>query len=258
MLVLSRRPEQKFAFPELGVTVTLLNVRGNVVKVGIQAPSEIRVVRDEIGARSNGTGMKFAGAHFFSREQFHAFKNQLNTVSLCLKLYRRQLDAGLADEAERTLTRLEEQLQRFQIHFFESKAIEPARTTSHTCRTLLVEDDLNERELLAGILRMNGCHVATAGDGLEAMEYLESHPAPDLVLLDMCMPRCDGPQTIHSIREHPKWQSLKVFAVSATKPSQLGVSTGPGGIDRWFDKPLDTTALIREIRRSSEATSTAS
>src|SRR5262249_53908914 len=116
-------------------------------------------------------------------------------------------------------------------------------------KALLVEDDANQRELLAGFLRMSGIDVATAGDGCAALDYLHSHPCPDLVLLDMGLPRCDGPTAVRLIRSEAAYRDLKIFAVTGASPDELGVETGPAGINRWFRKPLDPTALLQELRQ---------
>jgi len=101
---------------------------------------------------------------------------------------------------------------------------------------------------------MNGFEVATSGDGARALDYLASHDQPDMVLLDMFMPRCDGPTTVNAIRSNPAFSGIKVFAISGTSPSQLGVSTGPRGIDRWFAKPVNPERLVRELVREVEQT----
>ncbi|MFL5339153.1 MAG: response regulator [Gemmataceae bacterium] len=124
-----------------------------------------------------------------------------------------------------------------------------ADSSGHTrLRALVVEDDHNQRELLAGLLHMNGCECHTAGDGLEALDYLAAHDRPDLVLLDWLMPRCDGRQTLTRIRDDQRLRGLKVFAVGGTRPEDAGVNTGPGGVDAWFPKPLNTRRLWDAIR----------
>ena len=116
-------------------------------------------------------------------------------------------------------------------------------------RALLVEDDANESELLAGFLRLSGFSVDTAADGCDALDYLAQHDQPDVVLLDMQMPRCDGRSTISAIRDNPQFQGLRVFAVSGKVPAELGVTVGPQGVDRWFRKPLNPQSLVRELKR---------
>ena len=112
---------------------------------------------------------------------------------------------------------------------------------------LVVEDDDNERELLAGCLRVSGFDVDTAADGLQAMVRL-TEKAPDVVLLDMRMPRFDGRRTISAIRSNPEYRDLKLFAVSGTRPEEMNITVGPTGVNRWFQKPLNPKALIDALR----------
>jgi CheY-like chemotaxis protein len=94
---------------------------------------------------------------------------------------------------------------------------------------------------------MTGFEVETAGDGADALDYLHSHDRPDLVLLDMLMPRCDGPTTVGRIRRDPQLEGMKVYAVSGTSQKRFDLQTGPGGVDRWFTKPVDPRELVRQI-----------
>jgi CheY-like chemotaxis protein len=114
---------------------------------------------------------------------------------------------------------------------------------------LLVEDDGNQRELLAGFLRMAGLQVDTAGDGSDALDYLRSRPRPDVVLMDMGLPRCDGPTAVRQIRRDPAFEGLRIFAVTGGAPDQFGLGSGPGGIDRWFRKPLNPALLLHELKQ---------
>ena len=114
-------------------------------------------------------------------------------------------------------------------------------------RALLVEDNANERQLMAGLLRLQGFAVDTAGDGQDALDYLRARGRPDVVLLDMGLPRCDGPTALRAIRSDPALAGLKVFAVSGGAPEDYGCPPGPAGVDRWFRKPIDPAALIRDV-----------
>jgi CheY-like chemotaxis protein len=80
------------------------------------------------------------------------------------------------------------------------------------------------------------------------LTYLAASGKPDLILLDMLMPRCDGPTTVRTIRRNPRFEGMRIFAVSGTAPSDLGVELGPQGIDRWFQKPLDPEKLVSELQ----------
>lgn len=189
-----------------------------------------------------------AGAQQANSKLSHDMRNRLNTATLALHLTQQQLQMGQVDDAQTTL---EKAFREFQALNSELGNV-PSQTKSEADqarRVLLVEDDTNERELLSGILRMNGFVVDTAEDGLEAIGYLDKNELPDGVLMDMRMPRLDGPKTVSAIRCTPHFSALKLFAVSATDPNELGVGTGPQGIDRWFSKPLDPTSLVAELNR---------
>lgn len=222
MLVVTRKPDESIVFPSLGVTVRVVRVAGQIVRIGVEAPPEVRVIRGELaGAAAAAT-----------TGSTHARRNLMNRLSLAVHLAQQQCAVGAADEAETTLAGAVESLSQLE----NAVARRPER---RSLRALIVEDDSNERSLLAGILRMNGCECATAADGLDALDYLDSHGRPDVVLLDMLMPRCDGPETLRRIRKDQRWQNLRVYSVSGTDPHDLGLPIGPGGIDGWLAKPLD-------------------
>lgn len=222
MLVVTRKPDESIVFPSLGVTVRVVRVAGQIVRIGVEAPPEIRVFRGELAD----------AAATAPPAMTHARRNLLNRLSLAIHLARQQCAAGAARDAEATLAGAID--ARTQVDNAVAR-----RSDRPAMRALIVEDDSNERSLLAGILRMKGCECATAADGQDALEYLDTHDRPDVVLLDMIMPRCDGPETLRRIRDDRRWQGLRVYSVSGTDPRDLGLPIGPHGIDGWFAKPLD-------------------
>jgi CheY-like chemotaxis protein len=113
-------------------------------------------------------------------------------------------------------------------------------------KVLIVEDQANERELLATCLRLGRVEVATAGNGREAFDFLHDHELPDLVLLDMRMPEVDGPTFIKSLRDDIRLQNLRVFAVTGLSRSDFDSNTLP--IDGWFSKPVRIDALMQAVR----------
>ena len=94
---------------------------------------------------------------------------------------------------------------------------------------------------------MNGINVETASDGQDALDYLRSHDRPDVVLMDMRMPRCDGPTTIAAIREDASYADMKVFAVSGSDPSEYSLPSNSRGVDGWFTKPLNPQKLVDQL-----------
>ena len=180
----------------------------------------------------------------------HLIRNRLNVTAIGMALLRQQLKAGQNSELEATLGKIEQDMQMLR----ERLDVEKAKTAAaqrkparKTLKALLVEDDQNERELLAGFLRMSGFAVDTAGDGCDALEHLRTRERPDVVLLDMGLPRFDGAATAREIRRDPANAGLRILAVTGHTPDEYDLEQGSSGIDRWFHKPLDPVALLREL-----------
>ncbi len=158
----------------------------------------------------------------------------------------KQIEVGQVENADRTLVKVLSEFQSLDEDLGTRDTAAPPAAARHA---LLVEDDANESELLAGFLRLSGFEVDTAADGCDALDFLSEHGQPDVVLLDMQMPRCDGPATISAIRQNPQFSGLRVFAVSGRVPADMGVTVGPTGVDRWFRKPLNPQSLVAELHR---------
>jgi CheY-like chemotaxis protein/sRNA-binding carbon storage regulator CsrA len=243
MLVVSRKERDTIVFPTIGASVELLQLKGNVARLGITAPRDLPILRGELV--DENTPQYDPEAAKAAKEREHALRNELNIAALGLGLLRKQLQAGQGAAADQTLEMLIHKVS----HLREARSIKnSADGAQHAPRALLVEDDDNERFLLAGFLRSSGFEVDSAGDGAEALTYLAASDKPDLILLDMLMPRCDGPTTVRTIRRNPHFAGMKIFAVSGTAPAELGVELGPQGIDRWFQKPLDPERLVGELQ----------
>ncbi len=243
MLVITRREAEKVLFPTLGITVEVLRIRGNKARLGIEAAAEIPVVRQEIsGLKSvdftteGSSAEQLSRLHRLVRERLDRAATALNRLHRCAELAGdRETQQHVAD-VFRELSALERET---------GEAIEP--TAARLPRALVVEDDANERELLGGLLRLSGFDVTLACDGQDALDYLSLHAPPDVVLLDMQMPRCDGPCFVREVRAMDDLRRLRLFAVSGTDPSSLGVATGGAGIVHWFPKPVDPANLVRVV-----------
>jgi CheY-like chemotaxis protein len=182
------------------------------------------------------------------REMNHAIRNRLNAAALGLHLLHRKLETDDLSDAEATIFKIFNELKAIETQMDGPSAKPPLDVhPQESHRALVVEDNDNERELLAGYLRVSGFEVDTAEDGLQAMVRLTER-APDVVLLDMRMPRFDGRKTISAIRSNPDYRGLKLFAVSGVKPEEMNVTLGPGGVDRWFTKPVDPKGLLDALR----------
>jgi CheY-like chemotaxis protein/sRNA-binding carbon storage regulator CsrA len=246
MLVLSRRESEKILFPTLGITVELLRIRGTKARVGVTAPSDIPVVRAEVsGLKSIEFTSEDDPKEKLSRLT-QALRSRLDRASTALNRLHRRMERAEDAATQELVLAVFRELQALEQEAGE--AIEP--TKKRGTRALLVEDDDNERELLGSYLRMSGFEVTAACDGQDALDYLSLHAHPDVVLVDMIMPRCDGPTLVRKIRATSELAGLKLYAVSGTDPNSLGVATGPGGIDRWFPKPVDPETLVNVVSKA--------
>jgi carbon storage regulator CsrA len=246
MLILSRRLHEKVVFPGVGATVQVVAVQRGVVRLGIEAPPDVAVFRAELLDRDGAV----AAAPADRRQPRHELRNRLNAAAIGLALLRQQLRRG-GQDVEATLATVDQEIQKIRetCEAALAPAAPPAPPPARACRALLVEDDRNERELLAGFLRLAGLEVDTAGDGADALGYLRDRGRPDVLLLDMALPRCDGPTTIRAIRQDPAQAGLKIFGMTGHALDGFQRATEGADVARWFAKPIDPEALLRELRR---------
>jgi carbon storage regulator CsrA len=248
MLVLSRRPSQKLVFPAIQTTVHVVAVKPGVVRLGIDAPGHVRVFREELWERKVFQAENCVSQTLpesTANELMHLLNNRLNATTVGLALLRKQLERGLTGEMIDTLNKIEGNLKTVQQRVERLEIQRPTPPAKR--RALLVEDDRNECELLAGFLRLAGLSVHTAGDGAAALDYLHVEGKPDVLLLDMILPRCDGPTTVRTIRRNPNYAGLRIFGVTGAPIEQFGLDEGPSGIDVWLRKPLNPEVLLREL-----------
>lgn len=231
MLVLSRKVDQEFCFPQLGISVKVVQMQGQRVRLGVDAPAGIQVLRSEILDPAFPTS--------------HELTNRLNVASLGLHLAERLISVGQFDDAAR---RLEESLCVLRQLDQEAQSTAADSANSETApRVLLVEDNDSERSLLTALLELEGFIVTPAADGLEALQQLQLC-TPDFVLMDMRMPRCNGRQTVEQIRAHAEWRTVPVFAVSGVAPEDEGLTIGPDGVNAWIPKPVKPQQLVQRLR----------
>jgi two-component system, response regulator len=124
---------------------------------------------------------------------------------------------------------------------------------------LVAEDNPNDLELLMHSVRKSRLlvNVQVAGDGEETIEYLSgkgkfedrsAHPFPDVVVLDLKMPRMDGLQVLRWLRQHRQFADLPTIMLSGSglekdvqEAYRLGVST-------YFTKPYNLQQLCEVVR----------
>jgi len=117
---------------------------------------------------------------------------------------------------------------------------------------LVVEDEPTVRETLAEALSEDGLNVITAEDGATALEKFRSHP-PDLVLLDLMLPRMSGIEVTRVIRAESQVPILMLTARDSELDKVLGLELGA---DDYVTKPFslrELQARVRALLRRSES-----
>ena len=112
---------------------------------------------------------------------------------------------------------------------------------------LLAEDSEDTRQVLSLELRHRGCRVITAADGREAVETALV-ARPDLILMDLHMPRLDGLAATAQIRPHSESEAVPIIAVTAFDTYGIREAALEAGCQDYLLKPLDPGALERALR----------
>ncbi len=114
-----------------------------------------------------------------------------------------------------------------------------------------MDDNKVIRQLIRVNLELEGFEVVTAADGAECLEIVHQ-VRPDVVTLDVVMPRLDGLRTAARLRADPRTRHLRVAIVSACTRSEVegGVQAGA---DAFLAKPFEPAELVRLVRRLMRA-----
>ncbi|MHC4119622.1 MAG: response regulator [Planctomycetota bacterium] len=116
-----------------------------------------------------------------------------------------------------------------------------------TPAVLVVDDNQQNRELLQAYLEDLECETVPANDGLEALEILAKDP-PDLILLDVMMPKMSGFEVCRRIKNDPKTADIPVIMVTALNEFgdiERGIDSGT---DDFLSKPVNKLELLTRVK----------
>lgn len=115
---------------------------------------------------------------------------------------------------------------------------------------LIVDDNEQNVELLQAYLEVLPCRIVTAHDGLEAIRMIEdpAQPTPDLILLDVMMPRMSGFEVCRKLKDDPATRAIPIMMVTAL--NELGdIERGvESGTDDFVTKPVNKLELITRVK----------
>lgn len=113
---------------------------------------------------------------------------------------------------------------------------------------LIVDDSLTIRATADSLLSGLGARTELAEDGYDALAQIQ-HCRPDMVLMDVMMPRLDGYQTCALIRSSPEFNTLPVVMLSSKDSLQDKVRGKVAGSNEYLVKPIDPALLIEAVLR---------
>ena len=111
-------------------------------------------------------------------------------------------------------------------------------------KILIADDDRNICELLKIYLEKEGCNVVLAGDGEEALAKFEAEE-PDIILLDVMMPRLDGWQVCRELRKKSDCPIIMITAKGETFDKVLGLELGA---DDYVVKPFEPKEIVARVK----------
>lgn len=116
---------------------------------------------------------------------------------------------------------------------------------------LIIDDNAANLKLARIVVSGEGYEVRTATDANDATRVLASF-TPRLILLDIQLPGLDGLSFARQLKADPKWQSLRIIALTAYAMKGDEDRARAAGCDGYVSKPIDTEVLLAEIRRQLE------
>jgi signal transduction histidine kinase/DNA-binding response OmpR family regulator len=126
----------------------------------------------------------------------------------------------------------------------------PAEPARASLRILVVDDNQDGAESLAALLQMRGFTVSTAFDGEQAVAIAESF-RPDLVLLDIGLPKLNGYEVCRAIKTQAWASGTRIIAITGWGDPKSRQAATDAGFDRHFVKPISNDQLLTTIREMS-------
>ncbi|WP_431836513.1 response regulator [Cellulomonas sp. Y8] len=129
--------------------------------------------------------------------------------------------------------------------------------TSHNARVLLVEDDPGDRLLVEEVFDENGSsgNLRWVEDGVQALDFLHQReefagaPRPDLILLDLNLPKVNGREVLQQIKSEPDLAPIPVIVLTTSAAEEDIMRAYAGHASAYVTKPLNWDELSDTVRR---------
>ena len=111
---------------------------------------------------------------------------------------------------------------------------------------LYAEDDIEHREMMRVILQGTGITLIEATNGVEALQKVKSQP-PDLILLDLFMPKLDGHGVMEALNSDPRTKNIPIIVLSAWSTGDNRKRARGAGARSFIAKPYDPVELMQLV-----------
>lgn len=119
-------------------------------------------------------------------------------------------------------------------------------TVTSLQRVLVVEDELDSRNLLMRLFKYNNINVEAAATGEEALSQLKQF-VPTIVIVDLALPGMDGWTVLKHIKSDPAFTNTPIVAITAFHTAELAKEAIEAGFSAYFAKPLNVNTLVKEL-----------
>ena len=123
----------------------------------------------------------------------------------------------------------------------------PAPAAAATAAVMVVDDSLTVRKISGRLLARHGYHVLTAKDGVDALEQL-GEVIPDVMLLDIEMPRMDGFDLARNIRADKRIRHIPIIMITSRTADKHRQHAAEIGVNFYLGKPYDEEELLARIQ----------
>lgn len=113
---------------------------------------------------------------------------------------------------------------------------------------MVVDDDADIRQALGNCLGSEGYDVELCADGRDAIERLDLGCSPEVIVLDLAMPRMNGLQVLEALKADPRWSSIPVVVVAGNRPPSAEVL----GVWSVLWKPFELHDLVAALKAAGE------
>ena len=134
-------------------------------------------------------------------------------------------------------------------------AVQPV-LPEHTPYVLVVDDSLTVRKVTSRLLIREGYQVGTARDGIDALQLL-TEQTPDIILLDIEMPRMDGFEFAKTVKNDARLKSIPIIMITSRTAAKHRARAAEIGVEAYLGKPFQEDELLNHIRQIVSAQSAA-